>query len=645
MSTPLAVLIVEDSESDAQLIVRLLDKAGYAVVSQRVDTADLMRAALAKQTWDVVISDYNLPQFDGSAALTVLQSTGLDTPFIAVSGAMGEETAVAMMRAGARDYLMKGHLARLAPAVEREVAQAKVQVERRQAEAMLGASAQRHRTILQTAMDGFWLADTQGRLLEVNQTYCRMSGYSEQELLTKWICDLEVPESSAEVAAHIQKIMAQGEDRFESRHRRKDGTLFDVEVSAKYQFAEGGQFVVFLHDITEHKRREAEREKLEAQFLQAQKMESVGRLAGGVAHDFNNMLATILGNTELALRMVSPAQPLHACLEEIRVASGRSADLTRQLLAFARKQAVTPKVLDINQAVAATLKMLQRLIGEDVELKWRPGADLWPIEMDPSQIDQILVNLCVNARDAIADVGWIAIDTSNATFDDSSCADHVGLVPGEYVRLAVSDSGCGMDADTRTHVFEPFFTTKEPGKGTGLGLATVYGAVKQNRGLIDLSSTPGVGTTFTIYLPRHAGKVEQARPAPEDAALTVGTETILLVEDEPSILRLTARLLESLKYRVLAANSPGEAIRLAKQYGGRIDLVITDVVMPEMNGRTLAKALLGLNPRIKRLFMSGYSADVVTHHDVLDAGVPFIQKPFATAALAAKVRETLDAAD
>jgi PAS domain S-box-containing protein len=645
MSTPLAVLIVEDSESDAQLIVRLLDKAGYAVVSQRVDTADLMRAALAKQTWDVVISDYNLPQFDGSAALTVLQSTGLDTPFIAVSGAMGEETAVAMMRAGARDYLMKGHLARLAPAVEREVAQAKVQVERRQAEAMLGASAQRHRTILQTAMDGFWLADTQGRLLEVNQTYCRMSGYSEQELLTKWIFDLEVPESAAEVAAHIQKIMAQGEDRFESRHRRKDGTLFDVEVSAKYQFAEGGQFVVFLHDITEHKRREAEREKLEAQFLQAQKMESVGRLAGGVAHDFNNMLATILGNTELALRMVSPAQPLHACLEEIRVASGRSADLTRQLLAFARKQAVTPKVLDINQAVAATLKMLQRLIGEDVELKWRPGADLWPIEMDPSQIDQILVNLCVNARDAIADVGWIAIDTSNATFDDSSCADHVGLVPGEYVRLAVSDSGCGMDADTRTHVFEPFFTTKEPGKGTGLGLATVYGAVKQNRGLIDLSSTPGVGTTFTIYLPRHAGKVEQARPAPEDAALTVGTETILLVEDEPSILRLTARLLESLKYRVLAANSPGEAIRLAKQYGGRIDLVITDVVMPEMNGRTLAKALLGLNPRIKRLFMSGYSADVVTHHDVLDAGVPFIQKPFATAALAAKVRETLDAAD
>jgi signal transduction histidine kinase/ActR/RegA family two-component response regulator len=361
-----------------------------------------------------------------------------------------------------------------------------------------------------------------------------------------------------------------------------------------------------------------------------------------IFHDFNNMLAVILGHAEMALLQVDPAQPLHADLEEIRTAAERSANLTRQLLAFARKQTVAPKVLDLNETVAGMLKLLQRLIGENIHLTWQPGANLWPVRVDPSQIDQILANLCVNARDAIADVGTITIETGNAVFDEAYCAAHPDAVPGEYVRLAVSDTGCGMDQDTLAHIFEPFFTTKGVGKGTGLGLATVYGIVKQNNGFITVYSEPGQRTTFTIYLPRQVGKAEQARLAGAAEPALRGQETILLVEDEPVILELTTVMLERQGYTVLAASTPGEAIRLARERAGNIHLLMTDVVMPEMNGRDLAKNLLSLYPQLKHLFMSGYTANVIAYNGVLDEGVYFIQKPFSIKGLAAKVREALD---
>ncbi len=360
-----------------------------------------------------------------------------------------------------------------------------------------------------------------------------------------------------------------------------------------------------------------------------------------MAHDFNNMLGIILGYTELALLEASPGTRLHNSLHEIRKAAGRSADLTRQLLAFARKQTIDPKVLDLNATVEGMLKMLPRLIGEDIDLAWLPGPALWPVKMDPAQVDQVLANLCVNARDAIAGVGKVTIETGNVRLDEAYCAGHAGFVPGDYVLLAVSDNGCGMDEETQRRLFEPFFTTKELGKGTGLGLATVYGIVKQNNGFINVYSEPGQGTTFKIYLPRHGDGVVEAEAA-RSADFPLGRgETVLIVEDEPAMLAMGKAMLEKLGYTVLGAATPGQALRLVHEHTGDIHLLMTDVVMPQMNGRDLAERLVPGKPGMKCLFMSGYTANVIAHHGVLNEGVHFIQKPFTMKDLGAKVREAL----
>jgi PAS domain S-box-containing protein len=401
-------------------------------------------------------------------------------------------------------------------------------------------------------------------------------------------------------------------------------------------------FLEWVRDITESKRSEAERDKLQAQLHQAQKMESVGRLAGGVAHDFNNMLGVILGHIDMALVETDPTSTLHAGLLAVQHAAERSATLTRQLLAFARKQTVSPKVLDLNQTVAGMLQMLHRLIGEDIELQWRPGDSVWPVKIDPSQVDQILANLCVNARDAIADVGKVTIETRNTVLDEAFCAEHEGWVPGDFVLLSLSDNGSGMDSETLSHVFEPFFTTKQQGKGTGLGLATVYGAVKQNKGFISIYSELGLGTTVILYFPRHQGEEERSQQKNDPQPSPRGHEAILLVEDEPAILKMTKMMLERCGYRVLTASTPLEAIRLAGEHGCSLDLLMTDVVMPGMNGRDLANKLLEQYPRMRQLFMSGYTANVIAHHGVLEKGVHFIQKPFSMAELSSKIREVLD---
>jgi PAS domain S-box-containing protein len=385
----------------------------------------------------------------------------------------------------------------------------------------------------------------------------------------------------------------------------------------------------------------SDRKALENQLLQSQKMESIGRLAGGVAHDFNNMLSVILGNTELALNTLAPDQPLFDRLHNIQNAAQRSADLTQQLLAFARRQAVTPKVLDLNETLEGILKILQQLIGENIDLAWLPGKDLGPVNMDPSQIDQILVNLCINARDAIGDAGRITIETGTAAFDETYCAQHVDFTEGEFVLLAVSDNGSGMDSETLSHLFEPFFTTKTMGEGTGLGLATVYGIVKQNHGFINVYSEPDQGTAFKIYLPLYETKADQTTKMETVEPAACAFETILLVEDEPLILDMATSMLESWGYTVLSSTSPAEAISLAREHAGKINLLITDVVMPEMNGQDLAKNLLSLYPDLKCLFMSGYTADVIAHHGVLDDGVQFIQKPFTMKDLASKIKNVL----
>ncbi len=393
--------------------------------------------------------------------------------------------------------------------------------------------------------------------------------------------------------------------------------------------------IEMVEDITE-------KLSLESQIRQAQKMEAVGRLAGGVAHDFNNILSVILGYTEMALGKVDPAHPLHADLMEILNAARRSAAIIRQLLAFARKQTIDPQVLDLNETVEGMLKMLRRLIGEDIDLVWLPASGLWPVKMDPTQVEQILANLCVNARDAIAEVGEVTIETGNIVLDQSYCADHPGFLPGEYVLLAVSDNGCGMDKETLGQIFEPFFTTQEVGQGTGLGLATVYGIVKQNNGFINVYSEPGKGTTFKVYLARHAGQPTDILEESEGALPLSQGQTVLVVEDEVSLLKLTREILGRLGYRVLTAGAPGEALRLVEEYTGEIHLLIADVILPEMNGRDLAEQIKKVRPTMKCLFMSGYTAEVIAHRGMLDEGVQFIPKPFSVRDLAAKVRKLLE---
>jgi PAS domain S-box-containing protein len=506
-----------------------------------------------------------------------------------------------------------------------------------QAEEAARASEAQYRTLVEQASDGMFLANPEGQYVEVNSAGCKLLGYTREELLQKTMRD--VTDLSAEKPLRLDELRSGKALLTERTMIRKDGSRVPVEISAK-QLADG-RFQGIVRDITERKRAEEERAQLQAQLWQAQKMETVGRLAGGIAHDFNNLLAVIMMRTELALRMAEPSTPLHHSLTAVYTTAQRSADLVRQLLGFARKQMIAPRVLDLNAAVAGALPMLNKLIGEEIELAWHPGQQLWPIKLDPSQIDQILANLCVNARDAIGGVGRITIETANAAVDQAATAVGLTVPPGDYVTLAVTDNGNGMDPEILAHIFEPFFTTKTVGKGTGLGLATVDGIVQQNGGQITVYSRPGRGASFRVYLPRF-GTDEIAPAADQPQALPQGHgETVLLVEDETTVLQMGQEALELLGYKVMAATGPGAALSLAANHAGKIDLLITDIVMPEMNGRVLAEQIAAIQPDMKRLYISGYPADFVAHRGVLEAGVHFLQKPFALQGLAAKVQEAL----
>lgn len=394
---------------------------------------------------------------------------------------------------------------------------------------------------------------------------------------------------------------------------------------------------------SERKIAEEERKKLENQFIQAQKMEAIGRLAGGVAHDFNNMLSVIVGYSELAISQMDENDPVKGHIQDILHAADRSTTLVRQLLAFARRQVISPRPLDLNETIEGMLKMLRRLVGENIELVWVPGHGLWRVNIDPAQVDQVLANLVVNAKDAISGSGRVTIGTENVDLDESYCQIHCGFVPGQYVMLAISDDGCGMDKDTLGKIFEPFFTTKERGKGTGLGLSTVYGIVKQNSGFVNVYSEKGKGTSFKIYLPALVESTETENEFHDLLQdLPVGTETVLLVEDETSLLELYRSFLEKLGYRVLPAATPSEAENLAALHDGKIDLLLSDVVLPEMSGKDLRERLTRIVPFMKCLFMSGYTADIIAHHGVLEGGVCFLHKPFSMETLARKVRQLLD---
>ncbi|MEI6667032.1 MAG: PAS domain S-box protein [Acidobacteriota bacterium] len=517
--------------------------------------------------------------------------------------------------------------------------------QRRDAETVVRDRDERFRSAFMTGLDACCVVRLDdGVIRECNAEFEKLFGFARDEVIGRTSLDLNIYIDSGVRDRAFADLNEVGHVRdLELKGRRKNGDVITCSVSENVvPIGQVPHVVSVVRDVTEQRRAEEERERLRGQLQQIQKMESVGRLAGGVAHDFNNMLAVILGRADLAIASVEPGSELHADLVDIRDAAQRSANLTRQLLAFARKQTVAPRVLDLNATVEGMLKMLRRLIGEDIDLSWRPAADLPPVMMDPGQIDQVLANLCVNARDAIDGVGRVVIETDQTAIDALYAESRPGLSPGEYVRLIVSDTGCGMTADTIQHVFEPFFTTKAVGAGTGLGLSTVYGIVKQNRGFIDVHSEAGHGTTFTMYLPRHAGQADHLAEADGSGAPNGRGETVLVVEDEPALLRLNVRNLESLGYRVVSATTPSEALRVAGGQAGTVDVLLTDVVMPEMDGMELARRLNAVFPRMKRIFTSGYTADVIVHRGVLDQHVHFIQKPSSRKALAATLRHALD---
>ena len=887
MSTPLRVLIVEDSQDDAVLLLWELRRGGYEIIPERVESPEGMNAALDRAEWDVVLSDYSMPRFSALGALAVLKNRQLDIPFIIISGTIGEETAVNAMKAGAQDFLTKGQLARLIPALERELGEAQIRRDRRRTEEALRRSEERFRQIAETIDEVFWVVDPnvtkmiyispayervwgrscaslyenpqsfleslhpddrdralailesqktgqsfdheyrivrpddsvrwiwnrgfpvrddagqvirhvgvavditehkrtvealqnekgfsesvidslpdafyvldrRGQPLRWNKNAEIVLGYSREELaalaplamvaederpllvskmretfaegsatvevhlLTKdgrkipylltatravigdQVClvgigvditerkkaeaertrlvtaieqsaegvvitntagDIEYVNpaftritgySREEVVGHNPRILKSDKQdpafyqqlwatilRGEIWHgelinRRKDGKVYNEELNiAPVRNARGEitHFIATKQDVTERKR-------LENQFRQAQKMEAVGRLAGGVAHDFNNLLTIINGYSEMVLERLDSSDPTRGQLEEIRKAGERAGSLTRQLLAFSRQQMLAPRVLDLNTLVTDVEKMLRRLIGEDIDLAIVRDPGLGQVKADSGQIEQILLNLAVNARDAMPEGGKLVIETANVELDEAYADQHGLVPPGSYVLLAVNDTGIGMNAETQAHIFEPFFTTKEQGKGTGLGLATVYGIVKQSAGFIWVYSELGRGTTFKIYLPR-IDEPGESVPASEARGHSVGgAETILLVEDEGALRALAARILQALGYRVLESDSPEDALRIGEQHQEPIHLLLTDVVMPRISGRKIAESLAFLRPALKVLYMSGYTDDAVFRNGVLEPGATFIQKPFTPAALARKVREVLDA--
>ncbi|MCI0487052.1 MAG: response regulator [Blastocatellia bacterium] len=632
MCTQLRVLIVDDSTNDAILIERELRRGGYDLFFKRVDTAADMEAALDGEEWDAVVADYVIPGFGGLAALALLKEKGLDLPFVIVSGALGEETAVEVMRAGAHDYIMKDRLARLVPAIERE---ANVRRERKRADSALRESEARFKRLVEPNIIGIIVADTRGSITEANDAFLKMVGYAREELPLRWD-EMTPPEyrpGDEEVIERLKvsDIIAP----FEKEYIRKDGSRVPVLIGGSLLESSRDDCICFVIDLTERKR-------LERQLHQSQKMEAIGRLAGGVAHDFNNLLTAITGYSDLLLMRLSDTDPQHSSLQEIKNAGDRAAALTRRLLVFSHKQVLQPKVLDLGETIASSVEMLRRLIGERVELVTVLDPNLGRVKADPAQMEEVIMNLATNARDAMPEGGKLIIEAANIYLDEAYGRSEFGTGPGHYVMLSVADTGCGMDEETRSHLFEPFFTTKEKGKGTGLGLSTVYGIVKQSGGHIKAYSETGIGTTFKIFLPRVEGEADSLRVRASGDEMLRGSETVLLVEDEEIVRRLARNILDAGGYRVLEAADAAEALEICERCEDQIDLMLTDVVMPRMNGFKLAERATILRPAMKVLYMSGYTGNALFNEGVAQNEVAFLQKPFTAYDLTYKLREVLD---
>jgi hypothetical protein len=629
-SRPLRVLLVEDVESDAVLLLQELRRGAYEVAHLRVDTLDAVKDALDTGGWDLVISDYCLPSLTVMEVLEAVRGSGIDVPCIVISGTIEEETAVQALRAGARDFVVKHHPARLLPAIARELHEAEERRRKRAFEAALDDARDRMRFALESAGVGTWEVDLVTGTSVWSDVLEGLHGLPAGGFGGTFDAFLRTvhPEDRRHVSDRFTRSIANDSEwTLEYRTVWSDGSTHWISAVGRAFYADAGRPVRAAGiglDITSRKH-------LEDRLRQSQKMEAIGQLAGGVAHDFNNVLTAILGFCHMLLENDDPDSSQRADLLEIEKAGQRAAALTRQLLAFSRHQVLQPKVLDANRLVRGIEPMLRRLVFENIELSLtlRPEAGL--IKIDPTQFEQILVNLVVNARDAMPRGGTLTIATERARLDGR---DHAGLI--------VQDTGVGMDDATTRRIFEPFFTTKGVGKGTGLGLATVYGIVKQSGGDIAVSSEPGRGSAFRIYLPNVPPVTAEVIEHAFGAALPRGSETILIVEDDAAVRRLASITLKRSGYNVLEAGSPREAEDVSRRHVAPIHLLLSDVVMPDSDGPPLIDRLRTTRPGLRLLYMSGYAGETVVKHGISLEDTPFMQKPFTRPMLAEKVREVLD---
>ena len=651
MKDKIHVLLIEDSAVDARLVKGMLehDENGIFTLQHASTLEEGLRLLAPDSLYRVILLDLGLQGTTGLETLRRIMPLAEGASVVVFTALQDEELGIAALREGAHDYVIKGQIHGgqlrriLRYAVERHKLSSELRAEikqRARVQQALQLSEQRYRLLSETAPIGILLTNEQGMVIDANTQALCMFGYDRVELIGESIemlvperfrCSHEGQRSSYMKEPHTRP-MAVGR---ELTARRKDGTEFAVEIALAPLATDNGVLVSStILDITERK-------KMEEQRRLSQRMEAIGKLSGGVAHDFNNLLAVILGCSDVLLDALPPDHPAIRKIEMIRKAGASAVDLTRQLLAFSRQQMLQPRVLDLKEIVERTQALLRRLIGENIEFTISLDPSLGRVKADPGQIEQVLLNLVINARDAMPQGGRLTIEAHNVEMDDSYKGEHQVVIPGRYVVLGIQDTGCGMDRDTQSRIFEPFYTTKELGKGTGLGLATVYGIVKQSGGYIWVYSELNRGTLFNVYLPRVDESVQPDKQKEPEAVVREACETILLAEDSVSLREMAREYLESVGYVVLEAASGREALQKAKEFDGPIHLLLTDVVMPEMSGPELARHMTALRPEIKIIFTSGYTNDAIARQGVLDPAVAFIQKPYRPKALARKIQEVL----
>jgi two-component system cell cycle sensor histidine kinase/response regulator CckA len=646
MKASLRILHLEDNPFDAEIVSATLEADAIDCELVRVETREQFVAAVERECFDLILADCTLPSFDGMSALTIARETCPETPFIFISGWLGEEVAIETLKSGATDYVLKNRMSRLCPSVRRAIQEVDQKKERQRAEEALQSSQRFAQQIADASPNLLYLYDViNQRNAYINHTISKITRYSMEDIHGQklgFLVTLLHPDDKDSVCEQIKQWETLEDDEvteMEYRLKRADNDWRWLHSSHTVfsRTPEGKPLLILgtAQDITEKKR-------LEEQLHHAQKMESIGTLAGGIAHDFNNLLTAIIGNAQLGLANMEDDDPVKDRLMEIEKAGKRAGELTRQLLVFSRRQRIERRLININDTIGDFLKMLHRIIGEDVEVRFLTDAGLPMVLIDPGQIEQVIMNLAVNARDAMSGGGQLIIEIHTVTLDDSYCHEHAFITPGQYVQIVFSDTGSGMDSETQQRIFEPFFTTKDVGKGTGLGLATVYGIIKQHDGFIQVYSEVGHGTTFKIYLPISHEAVEEILPEVQTKPVG-GLETILVVEDELGLRRLAKQILSELGYTVLTAEDGEQAMEIYNASKDQIDLMLVDVIMPKMGGREVYEQLQKMGSKTPIIFMTGYSTEMFQSNFIENKGAALIQKPYSVISLGQKVREVLNA--